>query len=476
MKVRAEHNHLTMLARWVLLALVIGTAGAVIVALFNGLLGLTIDRSSLILTGAPFLLPITAALLEGGLILRYVPGAGGEGIPSYILAINRARGKMSYLEALLKFPATILTLGMGGSGGIVGPLAQMGAGAGSFIAYKIFRPLRIYSEDTPRTAAICGVSGAISAIFHSPLGGGLFAAEVLKRESMRYRDLFPAVMTGCISYIVSAFVLGEAPVFSVQAPPGHPGGAVYAWMPLVALLAGGTGMLFIFGFESVTRILSRIPGRQPVRALTAGGVLATVWILGGSEVLRTSMPLFGRITGGNLSEISVPALQGQSFAYILLLVILLKILTTSFTVGSGMSAGFTGPLLLLGAGVGALSSILTGSVTGSVEYHAFMACGISGIMGATLNIPIAASVLAIGIFGPEYTLPSFTGGIIAFLVFRSRTIYTYFNDDLPAVPDREAAAPSAGAGRIIEKEERSAGGNSGPPRDIKVNSATEEDR
>lgn len=90
---------------------------------------------------APFLLPAIGALIVGLFFLRRVPESGGEGIPEYIITVNKGSGRLSPLVTLLKYPATLITLGFFGSGGVVGPLARIGAGAGSFLVEKILSPL-----------------------------------------------------------------------------------------------------------------------------------------------------------------------------------------------------------------------------------------------------------------------------------------------------------------------------------------------
>ncbi|MBN1164887.1 MAG: chloride channel protein [Candidatus Krumholzibacteriota bacterium] len=403
----------------------IGGAGAAVVAAFDTLLGLVIRTAPRILPGAPYLTPALGAVLVGYLILKPFPAAGGEGVPNYLIAVNRDRGKMRLRDALMKFPATILTLGCGGSGGIVGPLAHIGAGIGVFITKYAFRLTALREKGDLRMAAICGVSGTVSAIFHCPLGGGFFAAEILRRESMSYTDIFPAVMTGCVSFMVSAFGFGREPIFQVGAPAGTPPGILYAWLPLQAVIAGGMGMLFVFSFEKISTLLRRVLRKQPYPALAGSLFLCLLWFTDSGSVLSTSTPLFARLAGGNLAGLESSLYGGQNLALFLLLLVLLKIIATSFTVGSGMSGGFTGPLIVIGVGTGAMVSSVLGINSGSVEYYVLLACSTAGIMAAALNVPLAAILITARMFGYSYMLAAFIGSILAFLIFKNKTIYAY---------------------------------------------------
>lgn len=89
-----------------------------------------------------------------------------------------------------------------------------------------------------------------------------------------------------------------------------------------------------------------------------------------------------------------------------------------------MSGGFTGPLIIIGLGGGAFVASLAGFKPGSPEYFIFLACGLPAALGAALNVPIAAIIITIKIFGVGYTLPAIVSGILAFLIYKAKTIYT----------------------------------------------------
>lgn len=413
------------LVRLVIIPIVAGVIAAAIVAIFIVLLDRVIAATPHLIPRAPFVLPVIGALLVGALILRWIPGAGGEGIPAYINAVNRENGRMSLAATVLKFPATILTLGFHGSGGIVGPLGHMGAGASSFLVSRLCRPLKLHIEDNVRIAAICGLSGAISSIFHSPLGGGLFAAEILRKDSMRYSDLFPSIVAGGAAFVTSAMVLNQDPVFSINAPVASLTDHMLLWFPIVAIVSGAFGMFFIISFEKVARGLYKITTGQPTRALIGGVLVSVVFLLKGDWALNTSMPLYGHIVSGDVSPIAPPVFLGKGVIAFFVLIMVVKILATSCTVGSGMSGGFTGPLLILGIASGAFMSSLAGIATGTPASYGFMACALSAVLGAAMNIPIAAIVITTDLFGLSYIAPAIIGGILSFLLYKSRTVYEY---------------------------------------------------
>ncbi len=431
-----DYRQFGRLWKWILVSLVIGPSAALTVAGFTRALEAVSGLTPRIFAFAPWLAPVGGALATGLLVLRFAPGAGGEGIPRYLIAVNRDHGRISARDTFLKIPATLVTLGTCGCGGIVGPLTRIGAGIGSHVTGLVFRIFRISEQGIPRIAAICGVSGIISSIFHAPVAGGIFAVEILCSDALRYSDIFPSIMTGCTAYITSAMIIGDAPVFSIAAPAAPAEASAYLWLPLVSLAAGAAGLFFIVTFEKVSRYMKRIPLGQPGPALVSGLALGILWIAGFKWVLGTSPHLFDALAAGDLAAISEAVPHSGGIALVILMVMIVKIVGTSITVGGGLSAGFTGPMILTGLSSGALISVLSGSAPGGPTYYMLMACSTAAVLGAALNVPVAAILLVTGIFGRGYFLAAAIGATIAFVVFKNRTIYEYSISRWPAVIDK----------------------------------------
>ncbi len=421
--VKSDHRQsLQYIACILPVAVLAGIVGSATVALFNAALA-ALQQAALLIPRVTFLLPVAGALVTGSLILRFYPGAGGEGVPLYLLAVNRDGGRFRLIDTALKFPATILTLGAFGSGGIVGPLIRICSGFTSFASGALLAPLGVLRREGLRTPAICGASAAVGAIFHTPLAGGIFAAEVLRRENLRYKDLFPAILASTAGTIFSIYLFGRDPVFPVNAPHVSIELRLLPWLPLVALFSGGVGMGFVFVFERAAKLFARSRARQPFRALIGSIPVAAIFLLLGRGQLGVSMGLFGNLVDGDLGHLisGIPVME--NLLLLLALVIAVKISATSCTVGSGMSGGFTGPLVILGIASGALMSVPAGITPGEPAYYIFLACGLPAILGAAMNIPVAAALLTIELFGADYALPAAAGGIISFLLFKTRSVY-----------------------------------------------------
>jgi CIC family chloride channel protein len=102
-----------------------------------------------------------------------------------------------------------------------------------------------------------------------------------------------------------------------------------------------------------------------------------------------------------------------------------KMLLNCVTVGSGMSAGFTGPAVLLGMLLAFAAAAVLRIPFGSSDFFALLAAGFSGILAAAMNVPLAAAVMTIEIFGLSYSIPAGLAAIIGFQINRYQTLYDY---------------------------------------------------
>ena len=417
------------LAGTIVIALAAGITGAGLLKLFMNALDYLSAKTAAVTAIPGFLIPLAGAALTGWLILRYFPGAGGDGTDAYIEAMQSDIGNLRLSDTIMKIPATLITLGFYGSGGIVGTLSRIGAGLTSKICSHCIRFFRIRQEETFRIAAICGVSAIVSAIFHSPLGGAFFATEITRKNTLEYSELFPAILTGCTAVYLSS-LFGQNPIFSVEAPAFSCGIHIILLSAVAAVISGAVGILFIASYERTGNIFGALPFKQPARAVIAGIILALFWAAGGTDVLGTSIPLFNGLSSGDSSFLrEIPFYSGNIFMLAALLLIL-KITATSVTVGSGLSGGVTGPLIIMGTCFAALFCSTFAVDPGSANYYAVLCACISAILSSALNIPIAAALIAVSIFDHSYIIPAAVGAIFPFFIFRSRTVFAYPGEEL----------------------------------------------
>src|SRR5262249_24050735 len=159
------------------------------------------------------LIPTIGGLLSGLLVFTLAPEAEGHGTDAAIAAYHYHQGQIRPRVPLVKIVASALTLGTGGSGGREGPIAQIGAGIGSFLG-RLFR-LR---PGERRILLAAGMGAGVAAIFRAPLAGALFAAEVLYRSpDFESEVIIPAGLASVIAYCTFGLAFGWEPLFLIPA-------------------------------------------------------------------------------------------------------------------------------------------------------------------------------------------------------------------------------------------------------------------
>src|SRR5690242_15315124 len=146
--------------------------------------------------------PTLGGLLSGLIVYTLAPEAEGHGTDAAIEAYHYHQGRIRPRVPLVKIVASALTLGTGGSGGREGPIAQIGAGFGSFLGNM----LRLRPAER-RILMAAGMGAGIAAIFRAPLAGALFAAEVLYRSpDFESEVVIPAALACITAYCTFGLV------------------------------------------------------------------------------------------------------------------------------------------------------------------------------------------------------------------------------------------------------------------------------
>jgi CIC family chloride channel protein len=387
-----------------LLAVVVGVVaglGAVVfrglIALFHNLLFLgtisaTYDANVHTPAGPWGPLVILAPLVGAGgvafLVKNFAPEAKGHGVPEVIEAIYYREGKIRPIVALIKSLASALSIGSGGSVGREGPIIQIGASFGSTVGQLLRVPVwqRI-------TLIAGGAGGGIAATFNTPVGGVLFALELMMHE-LSARTLVPvAIATVTATYIGSLF-FGGHPSFIIPSLEI----ASFHTMNLPALLSyAGLGLLM--GFVS-TLFIRSIYGCEDLFERSVGGGYYRQHLIGMTFVgvlMYGLMAVFGHyyIQGVGYATVQ-DLLSGAGYPlYLLLLLFALKLLATSLTLGSGASGGIFSPALFLGATMGsAYGAALKGLFPDlAVSAPALAVAGMAAVVGGATGAALAAIVM-----------------------------------------------------------------------------------
>lgn len=155
------------------------------------------------------IIPCLGGLLAGLMIFLVAPEAEGHGADAMIEAFHYHGGYIRKRVPLVKILASALTIGSGGSGGKERPIAQTGAGFGSFLGSA----LKLTPKDR-RTLVLAGAAAGIGAIFRAPLGAVLYAPEVLYREmEFESKAILPCILASIVAYAIFDLLYVPGPLF-----------------------------------------------------------------------------------------------------------------------------------------------------------------------------------------------------------------------------------------------------------------------
>lgn len=375
-----------------------------------------------------FILPAVGAGLAGWLAHRFAPEVLGGGGDAAIRVFHKRDAITRSRVPLLKAIASVLTLGTGGSGGREGPTMQIGSSMGSIVA----RYLRTTARER-RILYVAGIAAGVAAVFRTPLGAALFAVEVLYRDDFESDALVPAVLASVVGYSVG-LPFGESSALFAHAAsypfvPAH-----LPYFALLALFEIVLALAFLRTLKGVRAISARLPGPEWLRPGAGGlalGVLAVplLWFLGN----RLNRPGggFGILGGGyGAAQAAITGADwlpgGWRGAEALAVLCAIKLVASSFTIGTGGSAGDFAPSLviggLLGGAFGRAIQVLTGD--SSIDAGAFALVGMGTLFGGVGHVPLSSMVLVCEMAGSyDLIVPLMLAEGIAFVALRRHSLY-----------------------------------------------------
>jgi len=428
-----DQSHPMRLPQLSLLALGLGIVTGVGAVLFRDLIGLVHNLlfagrfslhydANVFTAPAPWgafviLVPILGAVAVTFLVSNFAPEARGHGVPEVMDAIYYKGGVIRPVVALVKSLASAIAIGSGASVGREGPIIQIGSALGSTLGQIVRMPVG------QRIALVAAGAGAgIASTFNTPIGGVMFAIELMLPEVSAETFLPVAIATGTATFIGRWF-FGDTPAFHVppiQAMPINSSALIV--LLLFAVLGGVTGVAaagFIRALNLAEDLFDLIKQRylRHMLGMLILGVLMYV-------LLRT----LGQYYIDGVGYATVQAiLAGQLATFWLLgLLFVCKVLATSLSLGSGSSGGIFSPSLFMGAALG-------------------------GGFAALLNLagtPIPLSVPAFAIVGMGAMVGGATGAVMTAVTM----IFEMTLDYSIIMPMIVAVAMSTGARRVLSHE------------------------
>ena len=369
---------------------------------------LTITRLAMEHRWFLFLIPAIGGIVSGWLVYTYAPEAEGHGTDAAVDAFHQKGGYIRTRVPIIKALASIATIGTGGSAGREGPIAQIGAGFGSYLAGR----LGLNNNDR-RILLLAGMAGGIGATFRAPLGGALFAVEVLYRETeFEYEGLVPCIISSIVAYSMFGAVTGWQPLLATPLFHFENPWELLSFF-LLSLFCAALGRVYVRVFYGTRALFARLPISRKWKPAVGGLAVGC---------LAMFVP---QVLGSGYGWVQA-ALYGKLAIWIMLVLALAKIVATSLTISSGGSGGVFAPSLVIGAmlggtfGVGA-DMLFPGLVQ---DPRAYVLVGMAGFFASVSKTPIATLIMVSELTGNYKLLaPLMLVCVVAMAVFRRDTIY-----------------------------------------------------
>ena len=356
------------------------------------------------------LIPMIGGILVGPIVFKFSTEARGHGVPEVMSAVALQGGVIRPRVSLAKSVASAICIGSGGSAGREGPIVQVGSAIGSTIG-QMFR----LSGNRVKVLVGCGAAAGIASVFNAPIAGVIFSLEIILGD-FTIKTFSPVILASVLASVVSRYFLGNNPAFNV---PHYT--LVSAWeIPmyiLLGMLAGIVAFIFIKGLYWTEDIFEgwKIPD---LAKPAIGGLL-----LGFAGLLTP------QIFSDGYEAISA-ALHGEIFWGLMVVLIFMKVLATSLTLGSGNSGGIFAPSLFMGAMAGGFFGTVMNHLFPNVTAPpaAYAIVGMGAVMAGSTHATITAILIIFEMTGDyRIILPMMVATVFSTLVsirLSKESIYT----------------------------------------------------
>ena len=393
-----------------------------------------LDRGVLFLSNELyFILPILG-LTGVFLYVKYVHKEKLEhAISSILYALSRKKGLIEPRKIVTPLVTAPLTVGFGGSVGLLGPAVATGAALSS----NVSRLLHIGSKDRSLLIA-CASAGAVSSIFQAPIAAIIFAVEVFSLD-LTMLSMLPLLLASISGVLTSYFFLGDETLFTFALTESFEVRDTVYYI----LLGVGTAVASVYFTKMYFRIMDLFSHlRSPKYKLLAGGLAIGV-------MLYFIPPLYGEgfgfinslLEGDHLKALGktpFDAYTDQIWVVIALLfgITLFKAVAMTTTFAAGGAGGIFIPTMVMGSALGnVVAKVLNNLGLGiSVSEANFTLVGMAGLIAGVLHAPLTAIFLIAEITGGyDLFVPLMISAAMSFLITRNTMDHNIYTRQLAAI-------------------------------------------
>jgi len=390
--------------KWLILSSVVGIVIGAGVTLFLEILQRSEESQALLPFKYYYILPF-ALLFTVWMVKKFAPDAEGHGTEKVIEAVHKKSGKIDIAVIPIKLFATVLTIFAGGSVGKEGPAAQIGGGIASLIS-DIFR----FRKEDRKKLVICGIGAGFATVFGTPIAGAIFGLEVLVIGLIRYDVLLPSFIAGFSAFSTAQYLGVEYTYFDIHFHQKISIDLVLIFQVIIAgLFFGLISDITITTLKGISNSVKNIPLNSYIKAFIGGLVLIILSLVVGDQYFGLGLDTIDNMFQAD--PYFSQDLPWYSF--------LVKMVFTSITLGVGGSGGIVTPIFYIGATSGHWFGIMMGD-----HLALFAALGFISVLAGTTNAPIAATIMAMELFGLDVAHYAAISVVISFLMTGHRSVFT----------------------------------------------------
>ena len=395
---------LISVTKWMILSSIVGIIIGTIVTFFLKTIQFAEHYQHKLPFTYYYTLPFVLVLVVW-MIKTFAPSAEGHGTEKVIEAVHKKHGKIDLKVVPVKLIATVLTIFAGGSVGKEGPAGQIGAASASGLS-----DLLRFSDADRKKIVICGISAGFASVFGTPIAGAIFGVEVLIIGVILYDVLLPSFIAGFAAFTTAQFLGIQYTYFDLRYYQSISLDPILITKVIAAgLFFGLVSDIVVTGMNFMHKTIEKIQLNIYLKSFIIGLVLVLIGVVFGQQYLGLGMETIK----DTLNPDPYFAKDLPSYAF------LLKTITTALTLGGGGSGGVITPIFYIGA----TSGHAFGAWFDYQHITLFAALGFVSVLSGATNAPIAATIMAVELFGLEIAHYAAISAVISFLTTGHRSVF-----------------------------------------------------
>jgi CIC family chloride channel protein len=350
------------------------------------------------------LIPTAGGLVAGSILLFGERWSNAGKSADFMEAVVLGNGVIRVRATVVKSVSSLVTISSGGSIGREGPMVQLASMLGSLLGSTAkFSPARL------RLFVACGAAAGIACAYNAPLTGAFFVAEIVL-GSIAMESIGPLIVSSVVATVVASQFLGAKPVYHMPAFGGVPNWHLVAFA-ILGVVAGLAAPLFLLLLRGGEILFKRMHLPVPLK-LGLGGLIVGAISLGETGPFSV---------WGNGYGVVENVLNNPWTWQAIMTILLLKVLATVATTGSGAVGGVFTPTLFCGAMLGALYGEAVHALLPHTQtaVSSFAVIGMGCFLAAMTRAPIMSILIMFEMTHDDATImPLMLACVSAFYVAR----------------------------------------------------------